>query len=64
MYSIHDRMCIQMYDMYAEIMEEADLLAKAKEAVTYILENDPDLTHPGNSSIKTVIDAILAKPMD
>jgi len=48
----------------AEIMEEADLLAKAKEAVNYILDHDPDLTHPGNRSIRTVIDAILAKPLD
>jgi ATP-dependent DNA helicase RecG len=48
----------------AEIMEEADFLTKAKEAATFLIDRDPDLTHPGNSAIRAVIDAILAKPMD
>jgi ATP-dependent DNA helicase RecG len=48
----------------AEIMEEADLLTKAKEAATFLIDKDPDLTHPGNRAIRAVIEAILAKPMD
>jgi ATP-dependent DNA helicase RecG len=47
-----------------EVLEEADLLTKAKQAAALLLENDPELTHPGNRAIKAVIDAILAKPLD
>jgi len=48
----------------AEVLEEADLLTKAKQAAALLLENDPELTHPGNRAIKAVVDAILAKPLD
>ena len=49
---------------YTDIMRDWDLLSTAKAEAQKLVEADPDLLSPKNIQLKTMVESVLAVPLD
>jgi ATP-dependent DNA helicase RecG len=48
----------------SEMINEPELLLKAKEGAQRLMDDDPELMNPENASLKILVEALLARPLD
>ena len=49
---------------YMDIMKDWDLLAMAKREAQRVVEVDPDLMSPQNRRLKSLVESVIARPLD
>jgi ATP-dependent DNA helicase RecG len=49
---------------FTETTGELKLLLAARQEANYLIDTDPELSRPQNSQMKTLVESILAKPLD